>query len=134
MEMLNALTGQMRDGKKYFFTCRYSALRMRIDTLAERAQKERPFTHAFSPHCLRHTYAIQHINVGTDVKLISKWLGHESVAVTLAHYGNWIKETQRLAEDVSRDANAKMMAKVTALRNQTKTDRTKSSATPRGTL
>ena len=44
--------------------------------------------------------------------------------VTLEHYGNWIKETQRLAEDVSRDANAKMMAKVTALRNHTKTDRT----------
>ena len=72
----------------------------------------------------RHTFAIQHINVGTDVKLISKWLGHESVAVTLAHYGNWIKETQKLAEDGSRDANAKMMAKATALRNKTKTDRT----------
>jgi integrase len=56
--------------------------------------------------------------VGTDVKLISKWLGHESVAVTLQHYGNWIKETQKLAEDVSRDANAKMMAKVAALRDQ----------------
>jgi len=52
--------------------------------------------------------------VGTDVKLISRWLGHESLAVTLQHYGNWIKETQRLAEDVSREANAKMMAKVTA--------------------
>ena len=101
---------------------------------AERAQKDKKFTHAFSPHCLRHTFAIQHINVGTDVKLISKWLGHESVAVTLQHYGNWIKETQRLAEDVSRDANAKMMAKITAIRNQTKTERTKSSATPRGTL
>jgi integrase len=134
VELLNALPGQMRDGKKYFFTCTYSALRMRTDTLAERAQKEKPFMHAFSPHCLRHTYAIQHINVGTDVKLISKWLGHESVAVTLAHYGNWIKETQRLAEDVSREANAKMMAKVTALRNQAKTERTNSSATPRGTL
>ena len=56
--------------------------------------------------------------MGTDVKLISKWLGHESVAVTLQHYGNWIEETQKLAEDVSRDANAKMMAKVKALRNQ----------------
>jgi hypothetical protein len=62
--------------------------------------------------------------VGTDVKLISRWLGHESLAVTLQHYGNWIKETQRLAEDVSRDANAKMMAKVTALRDQTNPDRT----------
>jgi integrase len=54
VEMLKALPGQMRDGKKYFFTCRYSALRMRIDTLAERGQKDKPFTHAFSPHCLRH--------------------------------------------------------------------------------
>src|SRR5882762_2707787 len=84
--------------------------------LDKRAQRDKPFTHAFSPHCLRHTFAIQHINVGTDVKLISKWLGHESVAVTLAHYGNWIKETQKLAEDVSRDANAKMIAKVAELR------------------
>ena len=89
---------------------------MRVNTLAGRAQRDKPFTHAFSPHCLRHTFAIQHINVGTDVKLISKWLGHESVAVTLEYYGNWIKETQKLAEDVSRDANARMMAKVTELR------------------
>ena len=117
VEMLHALPGQMKGGKKYFFTCTYTALRMRVDTLAERAQKDKPFTHAFSPHCLRHTFAIQHINVGTDVKLISKWLGHESVAVTLEHYGNWIKETQKLAEEVSRDANAKMMAKVASLRN-----------------
>ena len=54
IELLNALPGQVKDGRKYFFTCTYSALRMRIDTLAERAQKENPFTHAFSPHCLRH--------------------------------------------------------------------------------
>jgi len=113
--MLNRLPGQWKDTKKHFFTSTYTALRMRVDTLAQRAQRDKPFTHPFSPHCLRHTFAIQHINVGTDVKLISKWLGHESVAVTLAHYGNWIKETQRLAEDVSRDANAKMMAKVAAL-------------------
>ncbi|MFZ0339171.1 MAG: site-specific integrase, partial [Terracidiphilus sp.] len=104
VEMLNALPGEMKDGKKHFLTCTYTALRMRVDTLAERGQKDQPFAHPFSPHCLRHTFAIQHINVGTDVKLISKWLGHESVAVTLEHYGNWIKETQRLAEDVSRDA------------------------------
>ena len=66
----------------------------------------------------RHTFAIQHINVGTDVKLISKWLGHESRALTREYYGNWIKTMQIIAEDVSRDANAKMMAKVDAPRNQ----------------
>jgi integrase len=124
VELLNGLPGQCRAGKKFFFTCTYTALRMRIDALAQRAQREQSFTHAFTPHCLRHTFAIQHIHVGTDVKLISKWLGHESVAVTLAHYGNWIKETQRLAEDVSRDANARMMAKVSALRGRQNEDRT----------
>jgi site-specific recombinase XerD len=70
--MLNALPGQVNHGRKYFFTCTYTALRMRVDTLAERAQKDKKFMHAFSPHCLRHTFAIQHLNVGTDVKLISK--------------------------------------------------------------
>jgi integrase len=134
VEMLKTLPGQMKDGKTYFFTCTYTALRMRVDTLAKRAQKDKPFLHAFSPHCLRHTFAIQHINVGTDVKLISKWLGHESIAVTLEHYGNWIKTTQIIAEDQSQEANAKMMAKVAVLRNQTNTDRTNSSATPLGTL
>jgi len=107
---------------------------MRVDSLAARAQKDKPFAHPFSPHCLRHTFAIQHINVGTDVKLISKWLGHESVSITLEHYGNWIKTTQILAEDVSREANAKMMARMAILRSQTSTDRTNSSATPLGTL
>jgi hypothetical protein len=52
----------------------------------------------------------------------------------LEHYGNWIKETRILAEDVSRDANAKMMAKVAALGNQANTERTNSSATLLRTL
>ena len=54
VEMLQGLPGQMKDGKKHYFACTYTALRMRIDTLAERAQKGKPFSHAFSPHCLRH--------------------------------------------------------------------------------
>ena len=29
------------------------------------------------------------------------WLGHESVAVTLEHYGNWIKEADRPADEVN---------------------------------
>ena len=53
-QLLKALPRQLKDGKKYFFSCTYTALRMRIDALATRAQKEKPFSHAFSPHCLRH--------------------------------------------------------------------------------
>ena len=52
--MLHSLPGEMKGGKKYFFTCTYTALRMRVDTLAGRAQEGKPFAHAFSPHCLRH--------------------------------------------------------------------------------
>ena len=114
VEMLQALPGHRKDGKKFYFTCTYTALRERVNTLAERAQKEIPFSHHFSPHCLRHTFAIQHIHAGTDIKWISKWLGHESVAVTLEHYGNWIGETKKLAEEVSEEANRRMMAKIAA--------------------
>jgi hypothetical protein len=71
----SSLPGNMKDDRKCFFTCSYTALRMRVDTLAEGAQKDKPFAHAFSPHCLRHTFAIQHIKVGTDVKLISSVTG-----------------------------------------------------------
>ena len=115
VEMLKSLPGRVADGKKYFFTCGYSALRERVDTLAARAQRERVFKHPFSPHCLRHTFAIQHLNHGTDIKLVSKWLGHGSVAITMAHYSNWIGTTKKLAEDVSREANARMMAEVNCL-------------------
>jgi integrase len=131
---LDALPGRKENGKTYFFTCSYTALRMRVDTLAQRAQEEKPFKHPFSPHCLRHTFAIQHIHQDTNIKFISKWLGHESVAVTLKHYGNWILTTKILAEDASREANERMMAEAATLRHQAKTDLTNSTATPLGTL
>jgi integrase len=133
VEILRALPGHRKNGKKFYFTCSYTALRERVNTLAERAQKENPFSHHFSPHCLRHTFAIQHIHAGTDIKWISKWLGHESVAVTLEHYGNWIGETKKMAEEASEEAHRRMVAKVAALRDQTNIDRTNSSATPLGT-
>jgi integrase len=133
VEALTALPGRTERGKKFFFTCSYTALRMRVHTLAERAQKEVRFAHPFAPHCLRHTFAIQHFNEGTPVELVSRWLGHESTAVTIKHYHNWISSTRELAEDVSRDANARMLAKLAALKDQTKTDLTNSSATPLGT-
>ena len=110
-ERLEKLPGRVENGIKYFFTCSYTALRMRVDTLAERAQKEEPFAHPFSPHCLRHTFAIQHFNHGTPVEYVSRWLGHETVAVTIKHYRRWIKTTKQIAESVGREANAKMLAK-----------------------
>jgi integrase len=110
-ELLDALPGRLENGTKYFFTCSYTALRERVQTLANRAQKEKPFAHPFSPHCLRHTFAIQHFNHGTPVEYVSRWLGHETVAVTIKHYRRWIKTTKQIAETAGREANAKMRAK-----------------------
>jgi integrase len=107
---LDALPGRIENGVKYFFTCSYTALRMRVHTLAERAQKKKPFAHPFSPHCLRHTFAIQHFNHGTPVEYVSRWLGHETVAVTIKHYRRWIKTTRQIAESAGREANARMLA------------------------
>ena len=115
VKMLQALPGRLEGGRKYLFTCSYTALRERVSTLAAKAQREKPFSHAFSPHCLRHTFAIQHFHEGTPVQLVSKWLGHESAAVTVKHYQNWIGSTRQVAEKVSRDANAGMLAKAVAL-------------------
>lgn len=108
--LLDSLPGRMENGVKYFFTCSYTALRMRVEALAERAQEKKRFAHPFSPHCLRHTFAIQHFNIGTLVEFVSRWLGHESVKVTIDHYRNWIKGTKLIAEAAGREANAKMLA------------------------
>ena len=39
-------------------------------------------TKTVSPHTLRHSCAMQLLNVGTDVTVIALWLGHEQIAST----------------------------------------------------
>ena len=56
----------------------------------EKAQK---FRHSVSPHTFRHTFAIWHLNAGTDIKMVSRWLGHKSVTVTEKHYSHAIHST-----------------------------------------
>jgi integrase len=135
--LLDALPGRIENGKKYFFTCSYTALRERVCTLAERAQKDKQFAHPFSPHSLRHTFAIQHFNQGTPLAFVSKWLGHESEEVTRKHYRRWIKTTEQIAEEHAKEANKRMLEKVAAIRQtmltHTSTDLTNASATPLGT-
>jgi len=111
-------------GRKYFFSCSYSALRERIMARAKRAQADKPFTidasgkaKHFSPHCLRHTFAIHHLyELDRDVAVVSKWLGHKSQSVTIKYYGNWIKGTHMMSEVLSREGNIKTQQMIAAIR------------------
>ncbi len=126
---LDMLPGRVERGVRYFFPATYEAYGYRINRLSLRAQKHKPFAHDFSPHCLRHTFAIQHIHAGTDIVYISKWMGHANVEVTLRHYQNWIDTTKTLAEAAARTANERMMAQS----SQWNSALIKSTATPFGT-
>ncbi len=44
-------------------------------------------------HTLRHTYASHLLMSGTNIFVVSRWLGHSSVTVTEKHYGHLIPDT-----------------------------------------
>jgi integrase len=101
-----------------FFKSSLGVMSDKVNTLFKKAQAvningviaDRTFKHHVSPHCLRHTFAIQNLNADVDIALVSRWLGHESVAITQRHYRNELESTKLLAEEISRAAIAKMLA------------------------
>ena len=46
----------------------------------------------FTFHDLRHTYATRHIGKGISIHMVSRWLGHKDIAITLNFYANYIPE------------------------------------------
>jgi integrase len=92
------------DGKKFWFWTgstdgttknAIKTWRRTIDNLFSMAQEpdengvyRKPFSHPGSTHAMRHTFAITHLNAGTPVKTVSRWLGHSSTAVTELHYAH----------------------------------------------
>lgn len=55
------------------------------------------------PHQFRHTFAVELLLSGVDIKTVSMLLGHRRVATTEKHYSAWVKERQdRLSEAVRR--------------------------------
>jgi len=109
MEVNEALQGLNFKGEKggkkfWFFTGngeRKTAInnwRERIQNLFNMAQEDKPFDHQASPHTWRHTFAISHLNNGTDVKMVSRWLGHSSIRIIEAHYGHANRSTHIAAE------------------------------------
>jgi integrase len=70
----------------------------RISKIVKAVDESHPFLNPVSPHSFRHTFAISHLNAGTDIKFVSRWLGHASTAVTEAHYAHAIRSTLLASE------------------------------------
>lgn len=66
-----------------------------------------------SPHTLRHTFCISHLNAGTDIKFVSRWCGHKSTAVTEKHYAHAILGTL-VASDQAYDESMRRQLVMTA--------------------
>jgi site-specific recombinase XerD len=57
-----------------------------------------------SSHDLRHTYAIGLLLAGTDIRTVSKALGHSSVTITEGYYARWCVNQQNQFDDTLRAA------------------------------
>lgn len=60
------------------------------EVLAEGAQRAK--INHLSPHDLRHTFGHRWLVAGGDIYVLSKLLGHASIAVTQSHYAHLLKE------------------------------------------
>jgi integrase len=76
--------------------------------------------HSVSPHTFRHTFSIAHLNAGTDLKFVSRWLGHKSVTITEKHYAHAVRGTML----ASKDAYDAVMERQETMRKKAKSDRT----------
>lgn len=95
-----------KDGRRYWFwtgngdddTAKNNWYR-KIQKVITAARKQKPFLHPVSPHTFRHTFSIAHLNAGTDIKFVSRWLGHRSVTITEKHYAHAVRGTMLASED-----------------------------------
>ena len=106
-----------KDGCHYWFwTCEggldtaITNWRERVSRLLAVAQRAQPFAHKVTTHSFRHTFSIRHLNAGTDIKFVSRWLGHASVLTTEKHYAHAIRGTMIASEEaydqsIARQAN-----------------------------
>lgn len=112
-----------KDGKRYWFWSGVGKQKTAISNFYGRIMKivkrvesdptKGKFTNSVSPHTFRHTFSIRHLNAGVDIKQVSRWLGHKSVAVTEKHYAHAIQGTMIQSEEAY-DASMKRQAEQAA--------------------
>jgi site-specific recombinase XerD len=61
-------------------------------------KKHGAFAHHASAHTLRHTFAIQRLNAGVNIKIVADWMG-DTVKTVLDNYANQIRSTLEMQED-----------------------------------
>jgi integrase len=121
-EMLLALPFMTEQGAKKFWFRPAGILNPihywseRMEKLFTHAQAAQAFTHHTTPHTLRHTFAIQNLDAGVDIRAVSKMLGHFSLATTINHYSHDTATSKRDREETSREAFLKMRAKIDGMR------------------
>jgi integrase/recombinase XerD len=52
-----------------------------------------------SSHDFRHTYAVELLKAGVDIRKVSKALGHSSIQTTERYYGKWNKAQQDIMDE-----------------------------------
>ena len=57
----------------------------------------------FTFHDLRHTFATRWIGKGISIHMVSRWLGHKDIAITLDFYANYMPEDEAKMLQVSRE-------------------------------
>jgi len=87
----------------------------KISRIVKAVEQTHKFLNPVSPHVFRHTFAISHLNAGTDVKFVSRWLGHASTGVTERHYSHAIRSTM-LASEEAYDASLRQQEETAARR------------------
>jgi site-specific recombinase XerD len=58
--------------------------------IIEFAQTGQTFAHHATPHTLRHTFAIQNLIAGVELRIVAEWLGHTSIRTAERDYSHAI--------------------------------------------
>jgi integrase/recombinase XerD len=80
-----------------------------VTAIIKLAQKDQPFAHHCTPHSLRHTFAIQHLKTGVDIRQVSLWLTHTSIRTTEKSYAHAIRSSNIRAEQIAEESWRKQM-------------------------
>lgn len=84
-DLANELKKFVKGEKDYIFTNKNNGKKLTTKTFQERlkkARKDAKIGKKFTCHSLRHSFAINLVNMGIDIEIVRKLLGHSSIKTT----------------------------------------------------